>query len=217
MRWLGVAFAVIVVGVVLYKISYPTYAYRYRVTVEVEGQMRSGSSVVEARVSKQLMFLPDVDPLAYSVHGEAVHQVLGGRGGIVALLASGEYANDADYPRFLVSGPHFKLDLFDDRKFASLPALRGKWELPSNQLPTPVAFSDPDNSATSRVIRPDKLEQLFGPNVLWRGIVVEMAADPVTHDLEARLPLLVSEKKALRDPIRDSNWFVPKYHAFLRS
>ena len=58
MKWLGIACAAIVAGFVLYKINYPTYTYRYRMTVnvEVDGQMRSGSSVIEVRVSKQLVF-----------------------------------------------------------------------------------------------------------------------------------------------------------------
>lgn len=219
MKWLGIAFAVVVAGFVLYKISYPTYTYRYRMTVniEVDGQMRSSSSVIEVRVSKQLVFLPGVNPLAYAVEGEAVFLALGGRGNIVALLASGEFANDTDYPRFLVSGLHFKLNLFDDRKLASLPALRGKWELPSNELPTLIAVSDPNDSASLKVIRPDQLEQTFGPNVRWRGVVVEMTTDPVTHGLEARLPFLVSQSKSLRSANQSPYRFIPKYDAFLRS
>jgi hypothetical protein len=108
MKWLGIAFAVIAVGVILYKTSYPTYAYRYRMTVnvEVDGQMRSGSSVIEVRVSKQLAFLPTVNELAYAGEGEAVYVDLGVHGSIVALLASGTYANDTEYPLYLVHRLH---------------------------------------------------------------------------------------------------------------
>jgi hypothetical protein len=89
--------------------------------------------------------------------------------------------------------------------------------LPSNGLPTLVTFSDPNNSASLRVIRPEQLEQTFGPNVHWRGVVIEMTTDPVTRGLEARLPFLVLQKNVLRDPIGDPNKFIPKYHAFIRS
>jgi hypothetical protein len=218
MKWLGIVLAAVVAGIVFYKLNYPTYTYRYRMTVnvEVDGQMRSGSSVIEVRVSKQLVFLPSVNPLAYAVRGEAVYLALGGGRSIVALLASGEFANDTDYPRFLVSGLHFKLNLFDDRKLASLPTLGGKWELPSNELPTLVAVSDPNNSAKLKVIRPDQLEQIFGPNVHWRGVVIEMTTDPATRGLEARLPFLVSQRVALRSANQNPNTFIPSYDAFIR-
>jgi hypothetical protein len=190
MKWLGIAFAVIVMGVVLYQIRYPTYTYRYRMTVNVEvaGQTRSGSSVIEARVSKQPVFLPGVNPLEYSERGEAVFVDLGGQGNIiVALLASGPYGEGAAYPSFVVP-PHFKLNLFDDRQLASLPTLRGRWELANKDLPTLVTFSNPSDPATAKVIRADQLEQSFGPRVHWRGIVVEMTTDAVTHDIESKLP-----------------------------
>jgi hypothetical protein len=102
---------------------------------------------------------------------------------------------------------HFKLNT--DRQWASLPSLRGKWELPDKDLPTLVTFSDPNNSATLRVIRPDQLEQVFGPNIRWRGVLIEMTTDPVTRGLEARLPFL---RRAYGHP----RMFIPSYDAFLR-
>jgi hypothetical protein len=189
MKWIGIACAVIVASFVLYKIGYPTQTYRYRMTVnvEVDGQMRSGSSVIEARVTKQPMFLPGVNPLEYSERGEAVFVDLGGQRNIVALLASGSYAEGAAYPSFVVPQP-FKLNLFEDSQLASLPQLRGRWDLTNKDLPTLITFSNPGDSATAEVLRVDQLEQFFGPGVRWRGIVVEMTTDAVTHVIESKLP-----------------------------
>jgi hypothetical protein len=189
MKWLGIAGVAIVAVFVLYKISYPTHTYRYRMTVnvEVDGQMRSGSSVIEARVSKQPMFLPGVNPLEYSERGEAVFVDLGGQRNIVALLASGSYAEGAAYPSFVVLR-HFKLNLFEDRQLASLSKLRGRWELSTQDLPTLVTFSNSGDPATVKVLRADQLEQFFGPSVRWRGVVVEMTTDAVTHVIESKLP-----------------------------
>jgi hypothetical protein len=117
----------------------------------------------------------------------------------------------------LVHRLHFNLDLFDDRKLASLPTLRGKWELPSNELPTLVTFTDPNNSATLRVIRPDQLEQAFGPGVRWRGVTIEMTTDPVGRSLEARLPFLASQRNVLSSPIQDPYTYIPRYLEFIRS
>lgn len=191
MKRLAIAVAVVVAAVMLYQISYPAYAYRYRMTVkvEVDGQVRSGSSVVEMRVSKQPVFLPGVNRLEYSDRGEAVFVDLGAGRNIVALLASGSYAEGHGAPVRMVPS-HFKLDLFDDRQLASLPALRGSWELADKDIPTLVTFSNPSDPGTLRLIRADQLEQTFGPGVHWRGIFIEMTTDAVTSGIESKLPWL---------------------------
>jgi hypothetical protein len=189
MKPLAIALAVIVAVVGLYKISYPTYTYRYRMTVkvEVDGQVRSGSSVIEVRVSKQPVFLPGVNPVAASIRGEAAFVDLGAGRNIVALLASGTYAEGHGAPLNLIPS-HFKLNLSHDRQLASLPALRGSWELTGKDIPTLVTFFNPGDPGTVRLIRTDQLEQTFGPGVHWRGISVEMTTDAITHGIESKFP-----------------------------
>jgi hypothetical protein len=209
--------ALTIVGVfAIYKLSYPTYACRFRMTVnvEVDGQLRSSSSVIEYRISKQMRFLPDVNPFRSDAVGEAVFIDLGEQRSLVALLKSGEYATDGNFPLRIVAA-HFKLDDID-RQLASLPSLRGKWELTVNELPTLVTFADANDSATLRIVRPDQLEQAFGPNIHWRGVVIEMTTDPVTHSLEARLPFLVSQRDPLRKAYQNPFKFIPEYLAFIR-
>ena len=184
------------------------------VNVEVDGKLRSGASVIEFRISRQLRFLPDVNPVKFDAEGEAVFVDLGGQRSLVALLKSGENATDGNFPLGVVPA-HFKLDM--DRQLASLPSLRGTWELFGKDLPTLVTYSDPNNSATLKIVRPDQLEQAFGPEVHWRGIVIEMTTDPVTHGLEARLPFLVAQRDALRRAYQNPFKFIPGYFAFIRS
>lgn len=205
MRGLGIAVAAIVAGVLLYRVSYPTYTYRYRMTinVEVDGQMRSGTSVIEARISKQPVFLPGVNPLDYSERGEAVFVDLGAQRNIVALLASGPYAESAAYPSVLVPR-HFKLNLFDDRQLASLSQLRGRWELPSADLPTLATFSNPSDPSTIELLRADQLERRFGSNVRWGSITIEMTTDPITHTIESKLSWVAK----LSGSLSGSNVFV---------
>jgi hypothetical protein len=215
MNRLGIVALAIVGVIAIYKLSYPTDSCRYRMTVnvEVDGQMRSSSSVIEFSVSKQMRFLPDVNPIRFDAEGEAVFVDLGGQRSLVALLRSGEYAQEGSFPLGVVP-KHFKLNFA--RQVAPLSSLRGKWELDDKDLPSLVTFSDANNSATLRIIRADQLEQVFGRDVRWRGIVIEMTTDPVTHGLEARLPFLVSQKNALKDPIGESSKFTPKYWFFIR-
>lgn len=216
MKRLGIAFAILIACVVLYRLKYPTYTYRYRMTVnvEVDGEMRSGSSVIEVRVTEQPAII--INPISTRTEGEAVFVDLGGQRSLVALLASGDYALDQEFPNYVVP-LLFRSET--NGRLASIPSLRGKRELGGKDLPTPtlVTFSDANNSATLKVVRPEQLERAFGSNVHWRGVVIEMTTDPVTHGLEARLPFLVLQRDVLRDPLRDSTKFVPKYGAFLRS
>jgi hypothetical protein len=201
--------------VVLYQISYPTYSCRYRMTVnvEVDGQMRSGSSVIEYSVTKQMQFLPTVNPTNSAVAGQAVFVDLGGQRSLIALLRSGDFAEDGRFPLRVVPA-HFGLR--NDHDLASMSSLRGKWELTDKELPTLVTLSDPNNFATLKVVRPEQFEQVFGHGVRWRSVVIEMTTDPVTRGLEARLPFLVSQKNTLKDPIGNASKFTPKYGFFIR-
>jgi len=133
----------------------------------------------------------------------------------VALLASGEHATDVNFPNYVVP-QQFRSEL--KGQLALLSSLRGSRELTGKDLPTLVTFSNPNDSTTSRIIRADHIELVFGSNVRWRGIVIEMTTDPVTRDLEARLPFLVSQRNTLRnDRVRDSNRFTPTLDLFLRN
>jgi hypothetical protein len=137
MKRLGLI-ALAVVGVfVFYKLSYPTYSCRYRMTVnvEVDGQMRSGSSVIEFSVTKQMRFLPDVNPIRLDAEGEAVFVDLGGQRSIVALLRSGEFAQDGHFAVSVVPA-HFKQNLGRQLALDSLASLRGKWELADKVPPS---------------------------------------------------------------------------------
>jgi hypothetical protein len=215
MKLFGIALALVAACVGLYMISYPTYSCRYRLTinVEVDGRLRSASSVVEYRISRQPKLLPDVNSTVFDTVGEAVFIDINGLG-LVALLTSGDYGQDNSVLVRRIPA-HFKLNV--DRQAASLSSLRGKWELGEDDLPTLVACANPNDSTTLRVIKPNELEHAFGPNVHWRGAVIEMTTDPVSHNLAAQLPFLVSQEALLRKPYGNPSKFIPNYRMFVRS
>ncbi len=146
--------------------------------------------------------------------GEAVYVDLGGQRSLVALLKSGKYATDGNFPLRIVP-THFKL-LDMSRQLASLPGLQRKWELTANEFPTVVTFSDANNSANLRIVGPDQLEQAFGAGVRWREITIEMTTDLVTRGLKSQLPFLISERDALRRAYQNPFKFIPEYGAFVR-
>lgn len=213
MKKIGIALAVIAALVVVYKVSYPTYTYRYRMTVQVDdgGETRSASSVIEVRVSKQPQFLPEVGPLSSSVRGQAVFVDLTGGRNLVALLASGSTGEDRGFPKKVVPS-HFKLNVFRDQDLTRLPDLRGRWELAPDELPTLVTVTNPNDAATARVVRPAQV------GVRLRSITIEMTTDSVASpkNIETKLPFLVKQKQASLEYNRP-DVFTPNYSSFVKA
>jgi hypothetical protein len=170
-----------------YKISYPTYSFRYRLTLEVEseGAIRSGSSVIEVRLIKQPQFIIPVPPFVPEASGEAVFADLGKGRSVIALLVSNGDTN-IDYPKYVVP---FHLDLTKrGRDQIIFEERRTKWELAWNRLPTFMTFGDLSDPTTGRQINTAEFETVLGPDVHFRRILVETTDEPITHEIEKRFP-----------------------------
>jgi hypothetical protein len=190
---IGVCILVLVGGAIAWwKISYPTYTYRYRMTVEVlaGGAVRSGTSVIEVRIDKQPKF-GSAPPQVSRFRGEAVFVDLGGGRNVIALLASGPAARNVDYI-FNVIPTVFGLT-FADRDLAKLSSLRGSRQLPASFLPTFVTFADLNDPKTVRVVMPEEFEQAFGPGTRLLSVTVEPVDVPVTMGIEQRMPETISQ------------------------
>lgn len=191
----------------LYKIAYPTYSCRYRLTmsVEVDGQIRSASVVNEATVTMGPVILPDNVSFLVDDSGEAVFLDLGNGRNLVALFASGEHAEKLGvgaYPIF----KHFHVNPSVGAEAATLASSRGDWELAGDDLPTLATFADPSRSDTIRIVKPDQLECIFGPNVHWRGVRIEMTRDWRTHAIERHLPWVTEMARGLYGQTFHGDW-----------
>ncbi|MBR1211439.1 hypothetical protein [Bradyrhizobium sp. JYMT SZCCT0180] len=184
---LAIAVAVIATVVVLYKLKYPTYSYRYRLTVnlDVDGQLRAGSSVIEAYVRKNPPLLLG-NRLAFSIHANAVLVQIPDNKLVVALLASGPLGQDVDFLTRLVPS-HFKLELFKDQQLAQLPMVRGNWDLSPAEFPTMILFEQPRDPRSARHLKAGETIQMSGRLVRIRGVTVEITNDPVTVGIESKL------------------------------
>lgn len=183
---LSVALA-IVGGLAFCKLTYPTYTYNYRMTVNVEadGKICSGSSVIEVRLVKQMQLTGEMPRVATEVSGEAVFVDLGGGRNVIALLASGYKAKDSEYPKYIVS-KHFKLS-YEDSDLVKFPRLQGRWELPSGELPALISFTNLNDPKTARAVGSTEFENVFDPEVHFKGVSIEMTSDPVTRGIEKNL------------------------------
>lgn len=204
MKKFGIFVAILIGLYFAYKFIYPTYTYRYRMVVEVDvrGETKSGASVIEVSLSKQPPLLPDVPSVATTVRGEAVFVDLGDGRNVIALLASGPQATFVDYPRYVVPRL-FKLS-GDDRDLAKFPQLQGRRDL-EGQLPTLVTFTDLNDPKTARVVEPEEFEQVFGSGVRFKRAWIEMTSEPVTREIEQKLPRILRQlrEEARRMQIRN--------------
>jgi hypothetical protein len=181
-----------------YKLLYPTYTYRYRLSVEVETPdgLRSGSSVIEVRYEMFPELLTERDHIS-RVFGEAVFVDLGQGKNLIGLLASGPIGEDVDYPSGVVLQA-FKLDGNDPNTPKRLPRLQGRrdldiyhssqYEVTKRFLPTFVTFSDLKDLSTAKIAPPGLFDEIFGVGFRLHNISVEMTNDPVTSGIERQMP-----------------------------
>lgn len=177
---------VISICVVAFMSIFPSYTYRYRMTVEVQvdGKICSGSSVIQVRVTKQPQVLNQAVEM-HAVSGEAAFVDLGEGRNVIALLASGPNARDLNYPSYIVQVA-FGMPSGDDVR--KLPMLRGSRSLSSDRLPAFVTFTNLSDPETARIVRPDEFSTVFGPDVRLKDVRLEMTDDPVTRMIERRFP-----------------------------
>jgi hypothetical protein len=185
MRKLGIIMlcilAVIGSGIAWCNFAYPSYSYRYRMTVEVmvDGVLHSASSVVEIKLQTQPQFGSAL-PIVPGTRGEATFVDLGGARNVVALLASGSDGDNVDYPIQIVPR------LFNIHgNLPKLESLRGRRDIPEQYLPTLATF-DLRDTTIARVVSPGEFENVFGPNVRFKRAWIEMTTEPVTLGIDEK-------------------------------
>jgi hypothetical protein len=182
-------------GVTWYMLAYPTYAYRYRMTVEVlvDGVLHTGASVVEIQLVKQPHFITSEQAVSPKVNGEAAFVDLGQGRNVFGLLASALHPTYRDYPVYLVPS-RFKLSIVKDSDLAKISKLQGRWVLADDELPELATFSDLADPNTAIVLRPNEFGQVLGGGVQFKRVSIELTDDPVTHSIESRLLWLAGHK-----------------------
>lgn len=180
-------------AIVLYNAIYPTYTYRYRLTisVEVDGQTRTGSSVIEVRWIGQPN-IPDAGSSVPRVRGQAAFVDLGPRGALVATLVNGESygpAADGAVNALWLVPRAFKTGLSGD-DFQRLPTLSGRKDLATDNFPRLLWFPTTEDWKTARVVKPQNISTVIGTNARIVAAYVEITRDPIVLNIDDHLTWL---------------------------
>jgi hypothetical protein len=202
-KWIAIILAAAIGVVVLYRISYPSVTLRYRLTLEaeVDGQPKSGSSVIEVTYSKQPQIASQPE-LSIGYRGEAVVLDLGSRGMLFALLKAG--ADSRSSPEWIVlrafnlPGGSFPRPVEEGVK--QVRRLSGKRELPLESLPLLVRFRDINDPMTVERVNPLNIAERFGagaklvratleiaPTGIWPLNVFGITGEAVTAGIQGKL------------------------------
>lgn len=193
-RFLFVVLLVLFATAATYKFFYPTYSYRYRLTVNIEadGVIHSGSGVIE--VVWYAHFLPSLVSFSPELGGQAALVDLDNRGVVVATLFNGEDygpakdgALGAIWLAALAFGNNSTLE-----ELPALEKLRGKRDLAPDELPRFLWFSNPRDPMTARKILVQDFPTLLGPSARFTGASVEITNDPLVINIRDKLPWLKS-------------------------
>ncbi len=157
-----------------------TWHQKMTLEVEVDGQLYTGSSVVEVNVGNSDPITEGLGfPLQFGARGEAAFVELPENKYLFALLSGGP----SD------SGPKTNaVNIFKDQlprtgieRFEVLSASPLKRNIPRSHYPLLVTFTDINDPETVQKVDPDDLSAAFGPEVLLKRITLEITDEPMTE------------------------------------
>jgi hypothetical protein len=171
----------------IYHWLYPTYAVRYRLTVNViiEGQRRSGSSVRQISVKMQPNLL-DNPPWALRTQGEATFVDLENGRKLIAPLSPGRNKGSSSI-NIVFRAFHIP---FMSENASALKDLRGERTLDPADWPGFVTFPDVQNALSVEPVNPFALDAIFGEGARVESVTLAITEDDVTRDLNEKLPWL---------------------------
>ncbi|MDH5587790.1 MAG: hypothetical protein OEZ05_14320 [Nitrospirota bacterium] len=181
MKWLLIVVLVLGMGTLGY-CFFNSYSWHQKMTIEVEvdGQLYSGSSVVEVQVGQSDPITERLGyPLAFGARGEAAFVELPGKRYLFALLDGGPPD----------SGPQTNaLNIFKDElpskgmeRFAILSESQFKRDIPRSHYPLLVTFTDITDPTTVKKVDPANLAVIFGSGVSMKRLTLEITDEPVTE------------------------------------
>jgi hypothetical protein len=178
---------------------WPTYTFRYRLTISVETPdgLRAGSSVIEVKKSYGLQLNGGGDVIHTEVQGEGVFVDLGRGQHLVVTLTDRSPSRtwgrktgprDAGHLAELAFEIRYDMDKIAGDLAAAYKA--GPAELDSARLPLTVRFRDLMDPVTVEEVDPANLAASFGEGFRMLPATVELRVENLNATLDRRLPWL---------------------------
>jgi hypothetical protein len=171
--------------------KYYIHRYRLTLTLDVNGSMHSGSSVVEVTWIQQPQNLPiPVPRFAPNVRGEATVVDLGDGRVVVALLgqATGQYLPTP--PEWLVMRAFGLADI--DASIPLIARLAGVRPLEGKDIPALVIFADRAKPESAFAVTPSGPQRELTSGVRLLAATIEITSNPVTNQISEQLPWLLA-------------------------
>jgi hypothetical protein len=171
-----------------------TYRYRLTLALEDQGELRSGTTVVEvmSRSNWPASILPGVRSWESQARCEALYVRLGDQPGDNLFVLMGQRA--MGLPNALIPGQpsaNVGYDYLGTEGKDELRAARGKsFDVPGHELPPMVRFRDLSDPATVEAVSPQALDRSFGRGVRFVGAKLQLTDDPYVSTINAELPWL---------------------------
>lgn len=201
MVWLiGAALVLAAAGYLLWQMRYPTYTYRFRMTVEVDTPegLKAGSSVYQVSAADGPRTLPEASIRWRKVRGEAVAVDLPEGRTLFALLKTRNQSGDDNlaYLSMKTLDPAYRNDWTESaRRITERQGIISPAEVVSADYPMLVTFTDIADPTSVALVDPADLAATFGERVSLRRVVVELTDDPATTGIEKRLNWLTDPNR----------------------
>jgi hypothetical protein len=191
MKWLAILLAFIAAGVVIFKLNFPTYSYRYRlqVSLALDEKVYTGSSVIEVAWECGPK-IAGLGRCAAYLGGQAAVIDLGSRGVVVATLRTGE--NILPIPDGAIDAVWLCANAFGNRstdaELPALPRLTGRRGLSPSNFPRLVWFPNPADVNSARKVTAQNVASILDPTAHFTEAFVEITRDPIAVDIPNKLP-----------------------------
>ena len=213
-------------GVVVYNyVTYPSYTYRYRMTVEVETPegVKTGSSVIEVRTEQWNSWMTGLSNGhngSSEASGEGVIVMINDDNALLVLIGKGSYNDHANYMLpYAVPMKEWNVD-WNKSKEIKIPwglvkirkvrqhygTLKGEKGILKKELYPLCFIAKSINSENIEVkeLDLDNLEKILGDGFFIKNITIETTSDPLEWKIRKSSDLL-----KLKDYLRTKN--VPDY------
>jgi hypothetical protein len=172
---------------VVWHTAFPSYSHRYRLTVsvEVDGEIHSGSSVIEVTWRGQPE-IGDVGAFYPSTRGQAAFVDMGRHGAIVAALLPGQAGTRSTDAKYLAMKAYGVTEGYD--AYRRIAQQNGRRDLKTDNMPLLIWFENPADPTTARVIDPSALSNTLGPTAHLAAAYVEITSAPIVIDIDKKLP-----------------------------